>query len=136
MKGASPSEPRLPASAIICSPKTLSRYKSRLLYQAQLTLSLTMQVLTPDELFGLTRRRRFSAQARVLTGLGIEFKRRIDGSIVVLHSTATSVLCPETTRQRAEVAKGRPSGLNLAWKAQMRQNSNGRKTPPNDAPSP
>jgi hypothetical protein len=39
--------------------------------------------LTAEELEDLTRKRRPSAQARVLNGMGIEFKYRGDGSLAV-----------------------------------------------------
>lgn len=41
--------------------------------------------LTPEELKQLTGRVQFNAQARVLRALGIEHKRRPDGSIVVFR---------------------------------------------------
>lgn len=40
-------------------------------------------ILTPDELVALTRKQRPSAQARVLTALGIPFDPRPDGSLIV-----------------------------------------------------
>lgn len=39
-----------------------------------------MIALTPDELFEITRKRRYSAQCRALAEMGIPFKHRPDGS--------------------------------------------------------
>jgi hypothetical protein len=39
--------------------------------------------LTPEEIEDLTQKKRYSAQIRVLTALGIELKRRPDGSVLV-----------------------------------------------------
>ena len=41
--------------------------------------------LSPDEIQALTRRRKFAAQARELDALGIPYRRRSDGSLVVLQ---------------------------------------------------
>ncbi|MBK6552750.1 MAG: DUF4224 domain-containing protein [Rhodocyclaceae bacterium] len=43
-------------------------------------------ILTNANLVELTQRRRRSAQARVLTALGVPFRQRPDGSIVVFES--------------------------------------------------
>lgn len=37
--------------------------------------------LTPEELFDLTRKKRYSAQCKALRAMGIEHRRRPDGSI-------------------------------------------------------
>jgi hypothetical protein len=42
-------------------------------------------ILSPDELVTLTLRRRNRAQAAVLDSLGIPYRRRPDGSIVVFR---------------------------------------------------
>lgn len=42
-----------------------------------------MLCLSPDELVELTRKKRFTAQARVLAALGIPFDPRPDGSLIV-----------------------------------------------------
>jgi hypothetical protein len=44
-----------------------------------------MMFLSKDELVALTGRRRPKAQARALTGMGIPYRRRPDGSPVVLR---------------------------------------------------
>lgn len=52
--------------------------------------------LTHDELVDLTGRRRFTFQARVLTEMGIPYRLRPDGSIVVLRVHVVH----ETTEER------------------------------------
>ena len=55
-------------------------------------------VLSKFELIELTRRVRYSSQARELTTMGIPFRRRSDGSIVVmkedLNASATKRPAP------------------------------------------
>lgn len=41
--------------------------------------------LTAEEIFELTHRQRCKAQARALEGMGIPFRRRLDGTIAVLR---------------------------------------------------
>lgn len=48
--------------------------------------------LTDDEIADLTQRRRRDAQARVLSFMGIEHKRRPDGSLAVLRQHVEVVL--------------------------------------------
>ncbi len=48
--------------------------------------------LTADELTELTRRRRGDAQARALRFMGIEHKKRPDGSIAVLRAHVDALL--------------------------------------------
>jgi len=47
-------------------------------------------VLNKEQLAELTGKVRPSAQARQLRAMGIDFRRRIDGSIVVLHADLVS----------------------------------------------
>lgn len=49
-------------------------------------------LLTPEELHKLTNRQRKSAQAKELRAMGIEFRNRTDGSLVVLRATVEIVL--------------------------------------------
>lgn len=42
-------------------------------------------ILTDDALHALTKRSRFTAQAKELNVMGIPFRRRSDGSLVVLE---------------------------------------------------
>ena len=49
-------------------------------------------ILTADELAELTARRRPAAQARELDRLGIPYRRRTDGSLVVLREIARHAL--------------------------------------------
>lgn len=42
--------------------------------------------LGPDELYGLTQRRRRDAQARMLRAMGVEHRVRADGSVAVLRA--------------------------------------------------
>lgn len=48
--------------------------------------------LTEQEIYDLTDRERHDAQARALKYLGIDFRQRADGSIVVLKSHVEKVL--------------------------------------------
>lgn len=49
-------------------------------------------LLTPEELQKLTNRQRQSAQAKELRAMGIEFRTRTDGSLVVLRATVETAL--------------------------------------------
>lgn len=49
-------------------------------------------ILTPEELVDLTKRQRSNAQAKVLRHLGIEFKPRPDGSLVVARASVDAAL--------------------------------------------
>ena len=49
-------------------------------------------ILTPDELTELTGRRRSDAQARVLRFMGIEHRRRPDGSLAVSSAHVDALL--------------------------------------------
>lgn len=42
-------------------------------------------ILTPEQIEELTDRVKFTAQAKELTAMGIPYRRRRDGSIVVIH---------------------------------------------------
>lgn len=59
-------------------------------------------ILTPDEVTALTQRDRPSWQARQLDHLGIPYKRRTDGSLVVLriHVEQTQAISPREPRLR------------------------------------
>lgn len=61
-------------------------------------------ILNPDQLTELTNRTRRSAQRRVLLSLGIPYRQRPDGSLVVfLHDTeAQLVNGPELGQQKAQ----------------------------------
>lgn len=48
--------------------------------------------LTPEEISELTGRIQYDAQARALNFMGIEHKRRPDGSLVVLRAHVNSML--------------------------------------------
>lgn len=48
--------------------------------------------LTPEEVAELTNRRRSAAQARALNAMGIEHRRRPDGSIVVSRAHVDAML--------------------------------------------
>jgi hypothetical protein len=56
-------------------------------------------ILTPQEIQELTQRNRPGWQARVLEFLGIPFKRRPDGSLVVLRAHVEST---QDTRPRRQ----------------------------------
>lgn len=47
--------------------------------------------LTPEELFSLTKRQKYEAQSKALRSMGIEHRRRPDGSIAVDRSYYESV---------------------------------------------
>lgn len=49
-------------------------------------------LLTPEELQKLTNRQRKNAQAKELRAMGIEFRTRTDGSLVVLRATVEIAL--------------------------------------------
>ncbi len=49
-------------------------------------------ILTDEELFALTRRRRSDAQVRVLRGLGIVHRQRPDGSVAVARAHVEALL--------------------------------------------
>jgi hypothetical protein len=62
--------------------------------------------LSPDELAALTGKSKPSAQARELEHLGIPFKSRRDGSLVVLRvhvESGETQPIPNTTRTRPRV---------------------------------
>jgi len=44
-------------------------------------------ILSSEELFELTKKQRFKAQARVLSQLGIPYRERPDGSLVVYRTS-------------------------------------------------
>jgi hypothetical protein len=48
-------------------------------------------ILTPDELAALTKKRRPTAQAKVLDHLGIPSRQRPDGTLVVLHAHVADI---------------------------------------------
>lgn len=62
--------------------------------------------LSDAELADATGRRQFAAQARVLTGWGVPYRRRPDGSLLVSRSAF------DATMQGAMVASGPANGLN------------------------
>jgi hypothetical protein len=54
-------------------------------------------ILTPEELKKLTGKMRYSAQARELNALGIPFRKRTNGSLVVLRSVVEPTRPPSET---------------------------------------
>lgn len=58
--------------------------------------------LTDDALFQLTKRTKWTAQARELNALGVPYRRRSDGSLVVLeedlHATKKKGQAPSKLR--------------------------------------
>lgn len=54
-----------------------------------------MLTLTPDELVEVTGRRRATAQARALAALGIPYRTRPDGTVLVFRA---DLHAPPTTR--------------------------------------
>ena len=56
-------------------------------------------ILTPAELDVLTGRIRYSAQAKQLRALGYDYRKRTDGSLVVLRSAleGNSMVAPQDT---------------------------------------
>lgn len=63
--------------------------------------------LSKEELFDLTHRVRYSAQAQALRALGIEHRIRPDGSIAVLRSHIEKVF--DAAVQTRRVAKQTPN---------------------------
>ena len=66
---------------------------------------MTDLILSDDEIKVLTRRHHRRLQSIALSSMGIEHKRRPDGSIVVLREHANRVLCNEQA-QRAPKKSG------------------------------
>lgn len=62
-------------------------------------------ILTTDELVALTERTKNSAQCRALDALGITYRKRLDGSPVVLRATVDAILGakPSTEPARPQV---------------------------------
>ena len=56
--------------------------------------------LDDDELIKLTQRTRWAAQARVLTFMGIEHRRRPDGSIAVLRAHVEKLFGEGSVRKK------------------------------------
>jgi hypothetical protein len=56
-------------------------------------------ILTPDELAELTARTRPRAQAEVLAALGIPYRTRPDGTLVVLRQVVLAVLGAQQERR-------------------------------------
>lgn len=56
-------------------------------------------ILTIDELAALTGRTKYSAQCRALDALGITYRKRHDGSPVVLRSTVDAILGAKTVAE-------------------------------------
>lgn len=61
-----------------------------------------MMLLTAEEVRELTGMQRPSAQARALQGMGIECRRRPDGSVVVLRAVVEAVLGGGMVQPRVE----------------------------------
>ncbi len=59
-------------------------------------------VLSPQEIFELTRRSRASAQVRQLRHLNIPVEKRTDGTLVVLRVHVDSILTAATDTPKAE----------------------------------
>ena len=68
-------------------------------------------VLSAADVTALTGRVRYSAQAKVLKGLGIKFLTRPDGSLAVLKAAVDAALSPETQEVRA-LARAAADGPN------------------------
>lgn len=64
--------------------------------------------LTPDELIQLTGRKRSASQLKTLNAMGIEHKRRPDGSVVVLRSLVEKVLDSTLATAKITVKKNEP----------------------------
>lgn len=58
--------------------------------------------LDADELRQLTNRVRYSAQAKMLRAMGIEHRKRADGTLVVLRSHVEQVLSGGATTKKKE----------------------------------
>lgn len=63
-------------------------------------------ILTPDEIYMLTNRKRKTAQAVVLRHMGIDFLTRPDGSIAVLrehvNKVMRGVIMPRTSKPQPD----------------------------------
>jgi len=82
--------------------------------------------LSPDDVYALTKRRRHSAQFRVLNALGIPARPDGDGAPIVLRSAVEAVLgVPGDSRERA----AEPD-----WEALERPNGADRRKPPDGRP--
>ena len=64
--------------------------------------------LEPHELIALTKRKRSASQLAVLHAMGIECKRRPDGSVVVLRSHVEKVLDSTLATAKITVKKNEP----------------------------
>ena len=69
--------------------------------------------LSDDELADLTRKSRPSAQIRALNSMGIEYRRRPDGSVAVLRVSVLSAFGVKLSR--AELRRKAPTGPD--WEA-------------------
>ncbi len=63
---------------------------------------MTDLILSDDEIKALTRKHHRRLQSQALSALGIEHKRRADGSIVVLREHVTRVLCNEQAARQTK----------------------------------
>lgn len=64
--------------------------------------------LNDDELTSLTGRKRSTSRMRVLHALGVEYKRRPDGSLVVLRSHVEKLLDSALATAKLERKKNEP----------------------------
>lgn len=62
-------------------------------------------ILDEDQLYDLTKKRRHSAQAAVLASLGIAFKPRPDGSLVVSEAHVEAVLGGEVFKKKSKTVE-------------------------------
>ncbi len=67
-------------------------------------------ILDDDQLYQLTKRKRSSAQVRVLRGMGIQHTTRPDGSVVVSEAHVEHLL-------GGEVSKGPKKQIEPNWEA-------------------
>lgn len=61
-----------------------------------------MLCLSRDELIEVTNRKYFTAQRKALNAMGIEFKIRPDGSLMVKRSDYDTPARPQTAKKRVE----------------------------------
>lgn len=66
--------------------------------------------LSDDELIEITRRKMHTAQARVLAGMGVPYRVRPDGSLLVGRAALEQALCSPSAAQKQ--ASGSFSGIN------------------------
>lgn len=65
-----------------------------------------MATLTADEIYNLTKRRRYSAQCKALERSGIRFVRRIDGFPLTTWESVNAAILGE---------RAAPVSINLDW---------------------